>query len=245
MISRKEIEGSKYAYVIEKGLPDHIIEFFWYGFKDSIYNTIAQSDVPDQETDLVKAELESTREILNELQSQQKYDEISGIIQNFIIWISRHLMISFVKHYNFNIFVTNIKRWSKWILEKGDKLCYDWLKNYKKVGDDALGDHFYVFFEIKRFVYGRSIPEGDQILEFVFQYLPDKSCNNLAVLHQLMEYLVKNHILKPTLLEILNDCCPVIECLKTHQILPKDLKVIKPYSFIKLLKKYSMLNPKS
>lgn len=237
MISRKEIEESKYSYVIERGLPDHVMEFFWYGFRDSIYNAINQSNISDDQSDLVKKKLELTRNHLNELQSNQKYDEISPIIQDFIIWVSKHLMISCVDRYNFNILITNVKRWSKWILKKGNQLSYDWLQGNEN-------DYFYIFFEIKHFIYNRSFDKEKELLEFIIQYTPNKTSNNLVVLNNIMEYLVKNRILKPTLLETLNKCCPVIKCLQDNNIIEKDLKLIGPYSILKLLKKYSLLNKK-
>lgn len=228
MLSREEVDGSKYAYVVDKGLPDHILEFFWYGFKDSIYNAVTIDNVNTNLKNFIICELEKKRKVLNQLQKEAKYDQIFETIQEFIIWISQYLMIPKASHYHFSIYLTNVKRWSKWVLKQGGS--DDWLKKNN-------ADHFYVFFELKKYVMNK-MDTSSKLVDLIERYVPEKASNNLSTLHQIMEHLVDADLLKPILLDTLKISCPVLEYLKEREILPKDLEAKKQYSFAKLLKKY-------
>jgi hypothetical protein len=241
MIRREDIEGSQYAYIYDKGLPDKDLEFYWYGFSNSIKNTITSPKlhIPPDILKLTLSKLESTRNILNQLQTEEKYDMILNTIEEFIVWIGRHIMINYGDPYNYAIYITNVKRWGRWILKEkeGSKLSFEWMNKNNS-------DHFTIFFELKTHLIAKSkcknneCPVEIKLLGLVNNYNPGKASHNLSLLHEIMEYLIQSDYLKPTLLESLDAVCPVIDYLKNQKKIPGDLKICKPYSFEKILKKH-------
>jgi hypothetical protein len=246
MIRREEIEGSKYAYIYDKGLPDKDLEFYWYGFKDSITNAIElhQSNISKDIVNSILAKLDSVKNILNQLQKEEKYDMIHNVIEGIIVWIGKHLMIHYVNSYHFGIYITNVKRWCRWILKEkeGGKLSCDWMNT---IDDDK--DYFTVFFELKTHLLSKSKTKKnneieDTIIKLINKYNPGKASHNLSLLHTIMTYLVESDYLKPNLLETLDQVCPVIDYLKECHKIPVDLIIHKPYSIEKIIKKHSLKN---
>ena len=83
--------------------PDKDIEIFWYGLKSMVMNTF--NDQPP-------IDLDSYSEILNNLQSKEKYLEIEKHILEYISHICRIYVIHKCSEYNCNLLHTQLKRWS-------------------------------------------------------------------------------------------------------------------------------------
>uniref|UniRef100_A0A6C0E9D2 Uncharacterized protein n=1 Tax=viral metagenome TaxID=1070528 RepID=A0A6C0E9D2_9ZZZZ len=245
MIRREDIEGSKYKYIYDKGLPDKDLEFFWYGFCDSINNTIKSQteNIPHGISELVNSKLESTKKTLNQLQKEEKYNTIQTVINDFIVWIGKNIMIRYANSYHFSIYVTNIKRWALWILHanEGLKISFDILTE-KNI--NLAEDHFTVFLELKTQLVTKSTvkantdPTESELLNLISKYETEKPSNNLTILHSIAELLMTSNYLKPTLLDALSSVCPIIDYLKKYKKIPSDLVINKPYSLEKIIKKH-------
>jgi len=92
-----------FNYLLDTKNPDKELEFFWLGFKNSI-QTFLDDDG--------KKEIEELSNQLNNLQKDEKYDEIEIFIKNHVEKIG-YKMIEKNNGYWANILNTNIKRWIK------------------------------------------------------------------------------------------------------------------------------------
>ena len=173
--------------IIKKNLPDKNYEIFWYGFKNSIKNLINyllnnSKLVNDDNEKLnnILTGLHNKSEELNQYQKKEEYDNINLEIEKYIKLISRYLFIPYANFYHFNIFFTNLKRWTKWIInkdcdnlidspqlekknkkneKKNDKIDLNWLKDYYKDSskdaskDTSIDDLFIIFFNLLKYCY--------------------------------------------------------------------------------------------
>jgi hypothetical protein len=186
MLSPEDIESSLYKDIYSKNLPDKIIEFFWYGFKESIQNMV--NSIEDR---TIKSKvkgifnnLNETANKLNQLQIEEKYDEIKEIIENYIVILSRIFFLPYANNYNFNIYLTNLKRWETWVLELPEKKrhTYEWLKS-----TEQKDDYFLTFFRLRKYICDHSNRnDSKEEMEFI---------NNLEA--KLQDYRYNSTLISP------------------------------------------------
>lgn len=85
--------------------PDHDIECFWMGFKQSMINFYGQKLLPPRN-------IENWSARLNKLQAAEQYDKIESQIHNYITLFGLDLLRA-NSRYHLGILITNIKRWDK------------------------------------------------------------------------------------------------------------------------------------
>lgn len=95
-----------YNHILESDNPDKHIEYFWYGFKNSIKNLFSVNKLKQI---LPVDEWSST---LNDLQKEGKYEEIEENIRKYMEIFGYYVIKYGDLHYG-NIFNSNIKRWNK------------------------------------------------------------------------------------------------------------------------------------
>jgi len=272
MITSKDLEGSIYAHIYFRNLPDKSVEFFWYIFKDSIISIVDRLKTLDNnkkeecncdiDYNKIIIELEKKSNLLNDLQKNEKYEEIKIEIEKYIRAISRYLFIKINDDYSYNIYLTNIKRWSRWVLdEKNNKLNFNWMNSYDK------DDLFLTFFNIKKYIIEHSnklkktkldkLDNQENILsilgiihELVKKYhykYEDKDEDkhkeediiqlNKDILEKIYNVIFDNKIYKyfPTILSILSKYFNVIEDLKNKGLI--DNNINNNYSIEKIFTK--------
>ena len=198
MLSPKEIESSKFSFVFEKNLPDKTTEFFWYGFKESILNLYKslnhEPDLQEKLSVLIE-NLHNKSNFLNQLQNEKNYQEIKIKIGEYIRLFSRNLFILYADDYHFSIYLTNLKRWSKWILEsKENKISFDFLKEKK---DD---DYFMIFFNLRKYTAEKhknsDDDENEEIILQLNHYIKEYkiySDQNKVILDTIYNYLFQKN----------------------------------------------------
>lgn len=97
--------------------PDHDIELFWIGLKNSMNNFYLNKEV--------KRPISKWSNFLNKLQKEEKYEKIEENIRNYISLYGIDVM-RYNDMYQFSILKTNIKRWNN-ISHK-----YDFIKTETK-----------------------------------------------------------------------------------------------------------------
>jgi hypothetical protein len=124
---------------LSKSNPDYDMELFWYGFKNLIknyYPTIEQNGY------VFSKEIDPFSETLNDLQKEDKYDEIN---QNIFIFIKKFLTASFDKLFLYSpctisYLFTWLKRYNK--IKESIKLelpnNYNKRKNLEKLSEDEI-----------------------------------------------------------------------------------------------------------
>lgn len=95
--------STSHEHVLNSDKPDNKLEFFWLTFKDSIKNYLTKSELE---------ELSDVSEKLNNLQREERYEEIEAYIKSHIERIGYN-MISNDDTYRAGHLENNIKRWSK------------------------------------------------------------------------------------------------------------------------------------
>ena len=85
--------------------PDHDIELFWLGFKQSMLNFYDLKLIPQRSITIWSDKL-------NNLQKQEKYGDIEKQIYNYITLYGIDLLRT-ENRYHLNILFTNLKRWDK------------------------------------------------------------------------------------------------------------------------------------
>lgn len=240
MLSPKEIESSKFSFVFEKNLPDKTTEFFWYGFKESILNLYKSfNHNPDlqEKLSVLIENLHNKSNFLNQLQKEENYQEIKSKIEEYIRLFSRNFFILYADDYHFSIYLTNLKRWSKWILEsKENKISFDFLKEEK---DD---DYFMIFFNLRKYTSEKhKNSDDDENKEIILQlnhYIKEYkiySDQNKLILDIIYNYLFQKKYFKNTILTEFNIYYPVIKDLKKHNIIEQNIPDY--WSINKLFKK--------
>jgi hypothetical protein len=223
MISPDEIESSKYKDVYYKNLPDKTTEFFWYGFKNSIINLIevAYKD-NNHTTSLLLQDLDDKCNLFNELQLSKQYDEINLEIEKYMRWLARHLFLTHADDYSFNIFITNMRRWSKWIRGVSEKIKFEWLASSEK--DE---DYFMIFFHLRKYTCEHYSPEDKEILENINLYLKKyqtlSMIKNKFILMDMYHMLLNSKYIKPMIFQELSKYFPVIADLKKIGYFKKDI----------------------
>jgi len=89
--------------VLNSDKPDNKLEFFWLTFKDSIRNYINPTEV---------MELEEVSKKLNDLQNEERYDEIEEYIKSHIEKIGYSMILN-EDVYRLGHLETNLKRWNR------------------------------------------------------------------------------------------------------------------------------------
>ena len=237
MLSPKEIESSKFSFVFEKNLPDKTTEFFWYGFKESIlnlYKSLNHNPDLQEKLSVLIENLHNKSNFLNQLQNEKKYQEIKIKIGEYIRLFSRNLFILYADDYYFSIYLTNLKRWSKWILEsKENKISFDFLKENED-------DYFMIFFNLRKYTAEKHKKDDkdDEIILQLNNYIQEYkiySDQNKAILDTIYTYLFQKKYFKNTILTEFNRYYPVIKDLKKNNIIEKDIPDY--WSIDKLFKK--------
>jgi hypothetical protein len=242
MLSSKEIESSKFSFVFEKNLPDKTTEFFWYGFKESILNLYKSfNHNPDlqEKLSVLIENLHNKSNFLNQLQKEKNYQEIKIKIEEYIRLFSRNFFILYADDYHFSIYLTNLKRWSKWILEsKENKISFDFLKE----DGDGKDDYFMIFFNLRKYTSEKyknaDHNENHEIILQLNHYIKEYkiySNQNKVILDTIYNYLFEKKYFKNTILTEFNRYYPVIKDLKKHNIIEKDIPDY--WSIDKLFKK--------
>jgi hypothetical protein len=240
MLSPKEIESSKFSFVFEKNLPDKTTEFFWYGFKESILNLYKSlNHYPDlqEKLSVLIENLHNKSNFLNQLQKEENYQEIKIKIEEYIRLFSRNFFILYADDYHFSIYLTNLKRWSKWILESNEnKISFDFLK-------EDEDDYFMVFFNLRKYTAEKyknkdEEHENQEIILQLNHYIKEYkiySDQNKTILDTIYTYLFEKKYFKNTILTEFNKYYPVIKDLKKHNIIEQNIPDY--WSIDKLFKK--------
>jgi hypothetical protein len=241
MLSPKEIESSKFSFVFEKNLPDKTTEFFWYGFKESIlnlYKSLNHNPDLQEKLSVLIENLHNKSNFLNQLQNEKKYQEIKIKIGEYIRLFSRNLFILYADDYHFSIYLTNLKRWSKWILEsKENKISFDFLK-------EEEDDYFMIFFNLRKYTAekhkkddkkddkdvdkkdDKDVDDEQEIIKELNNYIKEYkiySDKNKVILDTIYTYLFEKKYFKNTILTEFNKYYPVIKDLKKNNIIEKDI----------------------
>jgi hypothetical protein len=224
MLTEKEIENSKYKDIYYKNLHDKDTEFFWYCFKESIDNLINNLENNKQkELQYLIDELNDKCNLLNQLQKNEKYDDINLEIEKYIKYIARVLFLPHANVYYFNIFITNLKRWSKWVLKISPaKFNYHWLK-------DDQEDYFMIFFQIKKSLVDNDNDANNyqtlftKINHCIGKYLTISSVRNRNILYDIYRLILEEKYLKPQILIDLSEYFPIKEDLIKMGYLKDDL----------------------
>lgn len=276
MITSKEIQESNYSFIYDKNLPDKTTEFFWYIFKESvinainyirlntnnnslrkinnIVNNIFDNDILEQKEslgnklDFILTNLKEKSDLLNRLQKEEKYDEIIIEIESYIKWISRMLFLPHTNYYHFNIFLTNLKRWYKWIKittsndskkskhhDHPKKLNFDWLV------DKAKDDFFLPLFNIRKYICDKNDNFGndqaiiDKILFYISSYDVSIFLNNKNIIFDIIKYVFETKFFKQFILTEIVKYYPIVAKLKEYGFL--DITIPDNYSIDKVFKK--------
>ncbi len=276
MITSKEIQESNYSFIYEKNLPDKTTEFFWYIFKESVINAINyiktnnnvkfknninnifdSKDYLGEKLEYILSDLLEKSNIFNQLQKEEKYDEIIVEIEKYIIWISRILFLPHANYYHFNIFITNLKRWYKWIKQTSSsdsvnsigtdsfdnkqkskhpkKINFEWLV------DKTKEDFFLPLFNIRKYICDKNDNFGseqviiDKILFFISNYDISNFLNNKSIIMDIVKYIFETKFFKLFILTEIVKYYPIISKLKEYGIL--DASIPDNFSIEKLFKK--------
>ncbi len=253
------------SIILQKNLPDKNYEIFWYGFKNSIINLInnllsnsngfSQSSIK-LETNVIEKlnimlkELNVKSALLNQYQKNEEYDNINLEIEKYIKWISRYLFIPYANFYHFNIYFTNLKRWTKWIINKDcdnltdspkiekknkkqDKIDLSWLKDEYNDKDDL----FIIFFNLLKYCYEyeyhtshtyNTSNESEKIIinRLIFnfkKYNPETFYTNKSVLDSSLNLILQNKFFKPLILIEFGKYYNINEKLKSLGYIKKDI----------------------
>ena len=253
MISENENISEITSIILTKNLPDKDIELFWYSFKESIYNIIKSDTLFIKESKLkntdkynddkynddkyndIILELKEKSQLYNKLQKEFKFQEIMLDIKEYIKNISRNFFIQKTDNYNFNIYLTNIKRLSK-ILDIPDKIKFDWLENYKE------DDLFMIFFYIRKYISDHETSSEQRELYQKINIYTIKYVNNLNNLNKhyldiIYDLLLKYNYIKPGILVRFERYYPVIKDLQKYGFIDNKITIPENWTFEKVYKK--------
>lgn len=118
----------KYKFLRYTEKPDRDVEYFWYIFKDFVVNTATRYPLTkdpkafidfehkcEKSTDEPKLSfIESLSSTLNNLQEEKAYDDIQEKIKEVIMAIGWVLVSSHADSHTSHLYLTFVKRWSKW-----------------------------------------------------------------------------------------------------------------------------------
>ena len=241
--------------IINRNLPDRPQEVFWYGFKNSIINLInnlksskslnLEKEYNEKLNDMLK-ELTEKSETLNQYQKKEDYDNINLEIEKYIKSISRYLFIKYADFYHFNILFTNLKRWTKWIInkdcgnlvdspkienknqqhpKKSEKIDLSWLKDEFNDRDDF----FFIFFNLLKYCYEYcSNDESEKkLINLVVlnlqKYNPELFYTNKSILDYILNLILLNKFFKPLILIEFSKYYNINEKLKVLGYIKNDI----------------------
>jgi hypothetical protein len=243
MISIQEIENSNFKEVYNKNLPDKNSEFFWYHFKESVENLIENLERTTDDEKLkeklisYQLELKSACNLLNKLQKEEKYTDIDSEIEKYMHTIARNLFLPHANSYYFHIFITNLKRWSKWILNLPDKkFKFEWLQN--KVEEDYFMPYFHIKKHITESECNIDIYKNNLLNKIMFhikKYQTISFIRNQIILSDIYKLIFDEKYFKPSLLTDLSSYFPIKEDLIKIGYLRENLP--NHWSFETILKK--------
>jgi hypothetical protein len=213
------------SYILAKNLPDKDTELFWYGLKDSILNIINKLGDDSKYNHIIK-EISEKSQLYNQLQKEKKFQEINYDIEKYLIWISRNLFIQNTDDYDFNIYLSNLKRWSK-IIEIPDKIRYLWLENKEN------NDYFIIYFMIRKYICEHNTNniknEETELFQSLMIYINKYDPNpinyniNKMYLDRMYKIILNNKYFKPSLLIEFSKYYQIIKDLQDLDILKKDI----------------------
>jgi hypothetical protein len=246
----EDIDTSKFSFVLNKNLPDKNTEVFWYGFKENIINMINniktkteyQSIEHQQHFKFILKDLEDKSNKFNILQKQERFIEINNEIECYIKWISRNFIIQYANDYYFNIYLTNLKRWSKTILEIPDKIRFDWLE--KNENTNITQDYFMIFFNLRKYlcehnsIHRNKLEETviiDIFIDVIKKYSTKIMIKNKILLDEIYKMIIDARYMKPSILIEFGKYYPIIKDLQKIGYIKKNIP--ENFSIEKALKK--------
>jgi hypothetical protein len=256
------------SLIINRNLPDKNQEVFWYGFKNSIINLInnvinnltnnlktsnnihLEKEVIEKLNTILK-EVNDKSNLLNNYQKNEDYENINLEIEKYIKWISRYLFIKYADFYHFNILFTNLKRWTKWIInkecdkefnnlidspkiekkhKKSDKIDLNWLKDEFNEFNER-DDFFIIFFNLLKYCYEYEYNKNDesektiinQIILNLKKYNPELFYSNKAILDNILNLILVNKFFKPLILIEFSKYYNINEKLKVLGYIKNDV----------------------
>ncbi len=250
-----DIEDSvltKFKFVLNKNLPDKNTEVFWYGFKENIINMINnlngknefKTEEHQEHFNFILKDLENKSNNFNILQKEEKFVEINQEIECYIKWISRNFIIQYANDYYFNIYLTNLKRWSKTILEIPDKIRYDWLENQNQNQKQPQDDYFMIFFNLRKYLCEHNNNHHNKLEESVFidifidtikKYSTKIIIKNKFLLDEIYKMIIDARYMKPSILIEFGKYYPIIKDLQKIGYIKKNIPA--NFSIEKALKK--------
>jgi len=100
----------KYKFLRYTEKPDRDVEYFWYIFKDFLLNIASRYPISKNPKFLV----DTLSSKFNNLQREKAYDKIQSIIKKVIEDVGWILSSSHADSHTSHLFLTFVKRWSKW-----------------------------------------------------------------------------------------------------------------------------------
>jgi hypothetical protein len=252
----EDIDTSKFSFVLNKNLPDKNTEVFWYGFKENIINMINnikhkteyQSTEHQEHFKFILKDLENKSNKFNILQKEEKFIEINNEIECYIKWISRNFIIQYANDYYFNIYLTNLKRWSKTILEIPDKIRFDWLEENKNENENEnknkTQDYFMIFFNLRKYLCEHNNTHHNKIEDTVFidifidvikKYTTKIMIKNKILLDEIYKMIIDARYMKPSILIEFGKYYPIIKDLQKIGYIKQNIP--ENFSIEKALKK--------
>jgi hypothetical protein len=258
-----DIDTSKFTFVLNKNLPDKNTEVFWYGFKENIINMLNnlrnrnefKNDEHQAHFNYILKDLEDKSNKFNILQKEEKFVEINNEIECYIKWISRNFIIQYANDYYFNIYLTNLKRWSKTILEIPDKIRFDWLEHQNQNQNQNLtqtqDDYFMIFFNLRKYLCEHNNNHHNKLEESVFidifidtikKYSTKIIIKNKILLDEIYKMIIDARYMKPSILIEFGKYYPIIKDLQKIGYIKQNIP--DNFSIEKALKKYTIVNKK-
>ena len=203
--------------------------------------------------DIILLDLKEKSNKLNQLQEEEKYDEIIIEIEKYIKWISRMLFLPHTNYYHFNIFITNLKRWYKWIkltsstdsvnsfgsndsndlndlkndnIKKSKHHNHPKKLNFDWLVDKTKDDFFLPLFNIRKYICEKNDNFGNEqpIIDKILYYISNYNINSLLINKSIIIDIVK-HIFETNFFKLF--------------ILTE---VVKYYPIVAKLKEYGILD---
>lgn len=164
-------------YTLNPNDPDYQIEFFWYGFKGSMYNFF-------QSYKISYNHIEQWSIALNLLKKHKNYDEIECRIRDYMSQYALQLARQIRSNYHDQILISNIKRWDKISnkykfvnSEKYNKIILLFYI-YNDIKQDTETNSFHL---IKSIDYAAATNDFDSIIEYAIPHNKSKILEKLRL----------------------------------------------------------------
>lgn len=208
-------DNNEFDYLLKTTNKDKYVEYFWYGFKNSVLNFNENSyDIINKKSIL-----------LNKLQKEKKYNEIEEEILNFIINYGYTILKSQDANH-ISIFDTYIKRWNK--------ICKS---EYKiEFCDKKIINELIIFLHIYMKCSTRYKKDKHDCIMKIFDLINKISKNNKEILIQILKLSIENNF--PSFIDKIKIQINVYEYIKDNY----NIEFTSHISGFKMLKKMKKLN---